>query len=456
TTLDRIAKSSRIIGITVAELSAFELAAGEAGVEIKALEKALRNMTRQVNDAAKGTGEAIDALRDLGLDAKRIAQLSIPEQFNAIADALANIKNEGERIQIASDLFGGRGLALLNLTSDAVRNASREIEIFGGAISDIDAKNIEKTNDLFGKLRASVAGIGKQLAVRLAPIIGGVAQKMLVLIEGLGGIPAIVDTALAAARPKVLAFADSFAQAGLFIAKRLSAGFIVAAEAIAGLGDKAVFVKNLIQRGFGIAADTIKLLFLSVKATVLVTAVAIVKGFDLVIDGIVGSINLLAKAAEKIGSFFKLDLDLQITRADNPLTQIADDLVAQIKEVGADIAKAWDAALTNALSADAVASTGVDDFIKLVGDKLADLAASGAVSLASLTASLDAALADTSLSERLTAQLEKLRTSLEGVAGTAQQAGIDIEDLGEVAEQSAEKYNAVAEMFGGVLVKGVE
>ena len=151
------------------------------------LEKSLRQLTRQINDAAKGTGEAVDALNDLGINAKELATLGIVQQFMALSDALEQVADRGERIQIAFDLFGGRGLSMLNLLTPAVKAASDELKRMGLELSDLDSKRIEQFNDSVGDLKRAFKGVGEQIAIRLAPLLGGFVVRMAALIEGLGG-----------------------------------------------------------------------------------------------------------------------------------------------------------------------------------------------------------------------------------------------------------------------------
>ena len=436
--LDRLAKSSRIIGLTVNELKALELAASEAGVENKVLEKSLRNMTRQVNDAAKGTGEAVDALNDLGINAKKLAAQSIPEQFMAIADALAEVKDKGERIQLAFDLFGGRGLSLLNLSATAIRNAGDELERMGLLISDIDSKKIEQFNDSVGDLKRAFKGVGDQIAIRLAPILGGVVAKMIALIEGLGGIDTIVGSALTALKPKILAFANNFAQAGIFIATRLSAAFDVIAGSMDELGGKSLTVKNTIQNGFGQAARVARLAFLVLKIIVIGAMAVIVKGIDLMVDGVVASLNFLREPLQAASDFFDLGFDFSpiIRNADNQMSAIADSLVAQTAEIAADIAKTWDSALTGALDDPGTAITGVDDLIKRTGDKIASLTKTGAESFANLTASINKALIEAPADERVSTLLERLRVASESLGGAVRQVNEDYEK----AQDSADNF----------------
>ena len=66
--MDRIAKSSQAIGITVEQLSSLEFAAKLAGVSNENLVKSLQRLSRGMNDAAGGTGAAVDAFERLNVE----------------------------------------------------------------------------------------------------------------------------------------------------------------------------------------------------------------------------------------------------------------------------------------------------------------------------------------------------------------------------------------------------
>ena len=170
--IDALAKQAQLLGTTTEALAALQLVSAKTGVEQKTLEKSLINMTRVIAEAATGTGLAVDTLKLLGLEAKSLSQQRPEEQFAAIADAMAGLNTQSEKVLAAYELFGGRGAALLRTLeagSAAMDEAREKTILFGTAISAVDAKGVEDANDAFTDLQESVKGVGFDLARRFAP-----------------------------------------------------------------------------------------------------------------------------------------------------------------------------------------------------------------------------------------------------------------------------------------------
>jgi hypothetical protein len=172
--IDQTAKTSDKLGITTEALIALRFAAEESGVASNTLDMALQRMTRRLSEAAMGTGEAKDALKELGLDARQLSEASPDEAFRQIADAMANVNNQSDRVRLAFKLFDSEGVALVNTLKqggDALREYSREAQELGISLSRIDASQVEQANDAFGRAGKVIAGVGNQIAVEFAPLV---------------------------------------------------------------------------------------------------------------------------------------------------------------------------------------------------------------------------------------------------------------------------------------------
>lgn len=170
--IDALAKQSQLLGTSIAALAALQLAAAKTGIETKTLEKSLINMTRVIAEAAEGTGLAVDTLKKLGLEAESLARMRPEQQFDLIADAMAGLNTQSEKVLAAYELFGGRGAALLRTLeagSAAMDDAREKTKRFGTALSAVDAKGVEDANDAFTDMSEALKGVGFDLARRFAP-----------------------------------------------------------------------------------------------------------------------------------------------------------------------------------------------------------------------------------------------------------------------------------------------
>ena len=117
---DAIGKTANKIGVGVEALQELRFAAKASGVEQQTLDMALQRFTRRAAEAAQGTGEAKDALAQMGI-ALRDQSGNLRRSENLlgdVADAFARIEDPAERVRLAFKLFDSEGLPLVNLLRD--------------------------------------------------------------------------------------------------------------------------------------------------------------------------------------------------------------------------------------------------------------------------------------------------------------------------------------------------
>jgi hypothetical protein len=116
---DAIGKTADKIGVGVEALQELRFAAKASGVEQQTLDMALQRFTRRAAEAAQGTGEAKDALAQMGIALRdQSGNLRRSEDLlGDVADAFAGIEDPAERVRLAFKLFdsedGARRAGLL-------------------------------------------------------------------------------------------------------------------------------------------------------------------------------------------------------------------------------------------------------------------------------------------------------------------------------------------------------
>lgn len=200
--VDALAKVSDRLGIATQSLAGLQHAASIAGVENATLEKSLVKLAVGVSDAADGTGIAKDAFIELGLSAALLEKMPIDQQMLKVADAMQGVELQADKVRLATELFGARGVAVLNMLGGGSKNLiemAKEADHLGIAINRVDAAKIELANDAVTKAKGVFTGLGNQLATAFSPIIGGVATEFYQAAldaEGFGNIGQDVATAL--------------------------------------------------------------------------------------------------------------------------------------------------------------------------------------------------------------------------------------------------------------------
>lgn len=178
--VDNLAKTADKLGVTTEALAGFRHAAELSGMSSQQFDKSLQNMGVQIANAAKGTGLAVRALDDLGLNATALSELPLDQQMFEVAKAMEGVESQSEKTRIAYELFGARGVGVLNMMkggADGMMSMAKEAETLGIAISRVDAAQIEAANDSVTRAKSVFEGFGNQIATSLSPLISELATN---------------------------------------------------------------------------------------------------------------------------------------------------------------------------------------------------------------------------------------------------------------------------------------
>lgn len=179
--VDSLAKTADKLGLTTEALASLRLAANETGIATNTFDMGLQRMVRRIAEAAVGTGEAQEAIKQLGLDAQLLAKMRPDEQFMAIAEAMENVGEQGERIRLGFKLFDSEGVGLVN-TLRLGREGLKEVGDFakraGIALSRESARGVERAIDAFNRLKAVIFGIFQQVAISIAPFVESLTKSL--------------------------------------------------------------------------------------------------------------------------------------------------------------------------------------------------------------------------------------------------------------------------------------
>ncbi len=235
---DELAKSSTRTGVAVEELSALAYAASQSGTNLEGLESGLRKMSVLVVDAAKGSEDAANTLRQLGFTWQMLAGLKPEDKFKAIADSIAQIQDPTLRAAMAMKVFGKNGTELLPLMSDGAKGiAALEAEArrLGLTWSTKDAKAAEEFNDRLDDLwkvtKRATAVIGGSLVPVLREAVVWITQNVVKMSKWIDTHREVVVTAL-----KVTAGVLATGAALLVLGKSLVIVGAVTSAVSSGLG----------------------------------------------------------------------------------------------------------------------------------------------------------------------------------------------------------------------------
>lgn len=198
---DSLAKAAGRIGTTTDQLSKLQYVAGLTGVETATLNMAMQRLTRRVSEAANGSGEARGALKELGLDAEKLAQTPLEGKMIALSKAFTENADSVDHTRLAMRLFDSEGVALvntLNLGEQGMRDLMKEAELLGVVMDENAAAGVEAANDALFRLTRIGKGLTDQFVAALAPalktVVDNIRQLILDSVEAEGGIRKVAET----------------------------------------------------------------------------------------------------------------------------------------------------------------------------------------------------------------------------------------------------------------------
>ena len=179
---DSIAKTADKLGVGAAALQELRFAANLAGIEQSTPDMALQRFTRRAVEAAKGTGEAKDALKQMGIALKdQHGNIRRSEDLlSDVAEALKNTKDPAERLRLAFKLLDSEGVAMVNMLvagGDALEATRQRARDLGIVLDEELIRNAEKTKDQLAVLGMVISANVNMAVLEHADAIGDLAER---------------------------------------------------------------------------------------------------------------------------------------------------------------------------------------------------------------------------------------------------------------------------------------
>ena len=193
--IDELAKSAGALGIVVGELQALNFAAGLAGLSASEMAKVMQKLQKSIFDAEKGLSTAKDAFAALGLNVKELKKLNPEDQFLAVADALAKVKDQSTLTGVSMDLLGRGGAKAINLVKGDIRGLVKEFKEYDLALTKSQATAVETFNDAKARFAAFGQGFREQVTANVAPAFTAIILHVKNTIKEMGGIRKIAESA---------------------------------------------------------------------------------------------------------------------------------------------------------------------------------------------------------------------------------------------------------------------
>ena len=181
---DATSKMAQSAGVSVETLSGLGYAADLAGVSSETLGKSFGKLAKNLSDANKGTGDAVDAFAALGINIKDgNGQLkSTDAVMLEVADKFASFADGTNKTALAMQIFGKQGMELipmLNLGANGLREMQKEAGDLGQVLSTETAQAAEEFNDTLRKIQLTQTGFVNKISAELLPTLQTIASEFL-------------------------------------------------------------------------------------------------------------------------------------------------------------------------------------------------------------------------------------------------------------------------------------
>lgn len=173
---DEFAKFSARLGMTSERLQGLQYAADRNGAGAQQFNTGMRDLTKNIGEAAAGTGEAKSLFKALGIeltDAQGRVK-STEDVFFELSDTLPKVKDEALRLAAAQKLMGEGGGVMVNTLmqgSDEIKRLIKEKQRLG-VITNAQSKMYEGFVDSQTRASNAIKGAGYSIVNHLIPYAG--------------------------------------------------------------------------------------------------------------------------------------------------------------------------------------------------------------------------------------------------------------------------------------------
>ena len=173
---DAIYDTAHRVGMTTDAFQRWRYAAQLSGSSIESSDAAIERFTKGLAAARAGTGEALEPLKAMGVRLRdNSGKLRDQEAvLFDVADAMAKIPDEQDRLRVSSALFGKGNqdlVAMMSQGSGKIKGLFKEYQGLGGPIGEKELETAGAFNDSLDRLHFAAAGLSSIFAGQLFPVV---------------------------------------------------------------------------------------------------------------------------------------------------------------------------------------------------------------------------------------------------------------------------------------------
>lgn len=215
-------------------LQLMAIAGGQVGISMDQIGTASTKLQQNIGATGEESKKVAEALGEIGLKLSDLKAMSPEQQFDAVAKAIAGIKDPATQVAVAVALFGKAGAEMLPLIRSNFEGVTAEAEKLGIILSEKVVKAADQTGDRFAILE-------KALGATVMQIGGAIVQS-----QGFQAALEQVITAVGELNQWIIANSSE-------IQSWVTAGILVAASAI----EFTLTFVGLFVTGLGLLGETV-------------------------------------------------------------------------------------------------------------------------------------------------------------------------------------------------------
>jgi len=252
-TADALAKQSQALGVSAADLQGWQWAAQLSGSSAEEFTAAFTKFNRNMAEAAKGTGPAVDALKDFGITAEQVKKKTPIELLDDLAAGMEGVQDPAKRTAGFMALFGKSGAKLLPLFlegKEGIKKLRAEVDELGMSFDEAFLEDAQEVNDNIDRLKMGVKGFATQALKPLLPMLVQWSHGAVEVVKAI--VPIIKNSNAGKAALVAFGAAALVALAPLLIPlAALAAGFLLLEDALTFLDGGESVLGDWIEKNFG-------------------------------------------------------------------------------------------------------------------------------------------------------------------------------------------------------------
>ena len=174
---DQLYEMSLRTGASIEQLSALGYVASVSGINLEAIEKALRHVSRAMVDFEAGGGQARETFEALGLSVTGSTgqMMGAADFLVEIADKFKIMTDETRMAAYASEIFGAKAgpklLPMLRMGSQGIEDLAQRARELGIIMGTEGAARAEAYSDAVADLSAALTGLKRTIGLELLPVM---------------------------------------------------------------------------------------------------------------------------------------------------------------------------------------------------------------------------------------------------------------------------------------------